>query len=390
MGRANWGHTMNVPVRRLDFLDSIRAVAILLVLGFHAVGASVGLDRLPWHGWFPDFSAQPALLGLYPLTFGGVGVPIFFAVSGFCIHLSHRQSGESGFRAFYLRRAFRIYPPYLVALVLFALFFPLTRLDLATDAARWQLAAHAGLFHNLASPWFFGINPSFWSIAAEAQLYLVYPLLLALVRRFGWPGALGLLAGIELGIRLLSGLWFLGQQDPLPRMLTDGPLAYWFSWAMGAHVAEMMVQGRKPALAKVPTIVWALAALTCAHLKPLTPLTFPFVAVGTAMWISRRVGEPTTGGAPYGLRLFRSIGLWSYSIYLFHQPIITWVANKARSLAPAGGDNPWVSLGAVSLTILPLILLCGLAYRWLEAPAGQLGKRLAARVRHPPSTPTKS
>ncbi len=372
---------MSAPVRRLDFLDSIRAVAILFVLGFHAMVASVGLDRLPWNGWFPDFSAQPALTWLYPLTMGWIGVPIFFAVSGFCIHLSHRQSGESGFKAFFLRRAFRIYPPYLVALVLFAIVFPLTRLDLAAAPGRWQLGAHAGLFHNLSSTWFFGINPSFWSIAVEAQLYLIYPLLLALVRRLDWTKSLALLAGIELGIRLATGLWSLTAEHVLPRMLTDGPLAYWFSWAMGAHVAEMMLQGRKTALARVPSIVWVLTALFCAHLKPLSPLTFPLVAVGTAMWISRRIGQPTSDGVSSGLRIFRSVGLWSYSIYLFHQPIVAWIANKARTLGPVRGDGLWVALAAVSLALPPLILLCGLAYRWLEVPSGRLGKRLAARVR---------
>jgi peptidoglycan/LPS O-acetylase OafA/YrhL len=54
---------------------------------------------------------------------GWVGVPIFFTVSGFCIHLSYQRSRENGFKRFFTRRFFRIYPPYLLAVLFFGLIF---------------------------------------------------------------------------------------------------------------------------------------------------------------------------------------------------------------------------------------------------------------------------
>ena len=52
-----------------------------------------------------------------------VGVAIFFVVSGFCIHLSFRRGAPGDWRGFFIRRFFRIYPPYFLAVLIFAFFF---------------------------------------------------------------------------------------------------------------------------------------------------------------------------------------------------------------------------------------------------------------------------
>ena len=118
--------------RRIDFLDPIRGIAILLVFVFHSLGTAFGRDELPWGPWFRDFNVPGSFLLLLPATFGWVGVAIFFVVSGFCIHLSYSRLPQ--WSLFLQRRFFRIYPPYLVALLFFALAFPITRLHFAS----WQ------------------------------------------------------------------------------------------------------------------------------------------------------------------------------------------------------------------------------------------------------------
>ena len=101
-------------------LDAIRGAAILAVFLFHSLGVSFGFDKLPWNGLFRDFAnASKSFLLLYPLTYGSAGVAIFFVVSGFCIHLSFSKGSDKRWASFANRRLFRIYPPYLFALLIF-------------------------------------------------------------------------------------------------------------------------------------------------------------------------------------------------------------------------------------------------------------------------------
>ena len=52
------------------------------------------------------------------------------------------------------------------------------------------MLSHLFLVHNFNPDWYYGINGAFWSIAVESQLYVLYPVLVALASRRGWPLAL--------------------------------------------------------------------------------------------------------------------------------------------------------------------------------------------------------
>jgi len=111
--------------KKLSFLDEARGVAVLMVILFHCLGAAMGSDRIAWSGMFRDLSFRPGMkswLLLSPLTFGYLGVAIFFVISGFCIHLSFsRLKVENPWREFFHRRVFRILPPYYAWLAIFVI-----------------------------------------------------------------------------------------------------------------------------------------------------------------------------------------------------------------------------------------------------------------------------
>src|SRR4029077_9150703 len=87
-------------------------------------------------------------LVFFPFHIGWTALPIFFVVSGFCIHLTYSQQRQPDLRSFYVRRFFRIYPPYLLALLVFTFFYPLTRIPL-TKLTYWgQFVTHLLLCHN--------------------------------------------------------------------------------------------------------------------------------------------------------------------------------------------------------------------------------------------------
>ncbi|HXC36779.1 MAG TPA: acyltransferase family protein, partial [Candidatus Acidoferrales bacterium] len=100
---------MNGSRKHIELLDYVRAVAIISVLLFHTLGSTFGYEDLPWHGWLRGFSVPVSFLCLLPFSYGGMGVAIFFVVSGFCIHLSFQQQGKE-WRSFWIRRFWRIYP----------------------------------------------------------------------------------------------------------------------------------------------------------------------------------------------------------------------------------------------------------------------------------------
>ena len=96
----------------------------MAVFLYHSLGVSFGFDKLPWDGLYRNFDTSKSFLALYPLTYGWSGVSVFFVVSGFCIHLSHQRNKEKGWLSFANSRFFRIYPPYILAILLFSFVWP--------------------------------------------------------------------------------------------------------------------------------------------------------------------------------------------------------------------------------------------------------------------------
>ena len=110
--------------RYLPHFDGLRGVAILGFL-FHCISPAFPSDGLAWSGLFWDFSAMEWWHWVVlPLNYGGTRVAMFFVLSGFCIHLSHRRARQPTWNSFANRRFFRIFPPYLVALCLFLFVWP--------------------------------------------------------------------------------------------------------------------------------------------------------------------------------------------------------------------------------------------------------------------------
>jgi peptidoglycan/LPS O-acetylase OafA/YrhL len=74
-------------------IDVLRGVAILLVVAYHSLGPVWGW-YVPWSGWTRDFSGLSSFSALffYLMSLGWVGVPLFFVISGFCIHYSFLRS----------------------------------------------------------------------------------------------------------------------------------------------------------------------------------------------------------------------------------------------------------------------------------------------------------
>lgn len=335
-------------------VDALRGVAILLVFVGHSVLRLAG-------------DARAVALGLS-------GVSLFFVISGFCIHLSAskmiaRQGvGWAFLRDFMRRRFWRIYPPYLLALVAFA-WMQARKGEGSLADFGW----HAALLHNWLSGSFFSINPAFWSIAVEWQFYLLYPLLALAGERWGRVRAILGAALISLLCRWLATLhqrW----QIPIEIVWWNATPVLLFDWLVGVWMAEHWMQRRSAGRAwryapGLLPVAWGL--VFCMPDK--APLAFPLLSLafgGVLTWALARNSPPSLL-----VRGLETVGLCSYSLYLWHQPLLGYVQYHVEK-------SGWAFTGGFGraaeyvLVVFPVLLAWSwLAYRFIERPCMALGHR---------------
>jgi peptidoglycan/LPS O-acetylase OafA/YrhL len=375
---------------RIPSLDLFRGIAIACVFLHHCLYAAFGAFQLPWAGWVADFSFSPGncpLILLYPLTLGWWGVSLFFVISGFCIHLSANRQAHEGMHGFFTRRFFRIYPPYLAVLLFFAFVWPWTRTSLHSDDGRMQIFSHALLVHNFAGDSIWVFNPSFWSIAVEAQLYVIYPLLLLCVQRWTWSKTIVFLAIGEATLRLNFGIYSSITGQHPPAWLTANPFVYWFSWSLGAMLAEAYLREKPIPLADSSPWLWTGAFLVTSIVRPLNDLGFFVGAVLAANLLARQLaasapaaGRPlspsvTAAHEPRWKRHLHSAGLCSFSIYLVHEPLLEAFSRTASPYLAGVPGRQWLVFLANVALWFAIVPLGALLYRCVELPSIAFGKK---------------
>ena len=368
------------PATRKDlhvgFLDHIRGFAILYVFVFHCLGATYKMDQLAWSGWLRSWDVPGSFLAFLPITWGWAGVPIFFVVSGFCIHLAYAKNERQGFGGFFTRRFFRIYPPYLIALLFFAFILPSTRLAFDKPADLSQFLSHLFLLENLNYRWLFEINGAFWSVAVEVQIYLLYPALIWIVRRQGWARTLGFLGALELLMRLAAGYHFTRTGFKPPCWFIHSPVFFWFSWSIGAALAHGYLNDTLPRLPKWSLRICFLLVLATYGVKPLSYLAFPGTCLLTAGLILRMLRKEISWNPlpAFFCNHLRTVGVLSYSVYLIHQPLIHVVRDLVQEYLPTVNTQPVIVMAICLVTWLPLLGLSWCFYQWVEMPSISLGK----------------
>jgi peptidoglycan/LPS O-acetylase OafA/YrhL len=361
-------------------IDQLRGLAALAVVGCH-VGVSayrgvpnVGGSPWPWLG--------------FALGFGYLGVPLFFVISGFCIHLPQaRRRAAMGpspsppaWRHFFARRFWRLYPPYLGALV-----FALVVLSLVNGAlpVPWfAVAAQALLVHTVHPATFDGLNPPAWSLAVEAQLYAAYPVVSWLLLRQRAFRALAVVLGVTLAYRVALTL------EPLPPHLGGVAweffLARWFEWVLGAVIAEWAVgRVRLPRVVSQPwlcAIVLGLGILLEWHRwhHGLYAIMEPVYGVGFALLLCVALRREHDGEASVIGRSLAGVGVFSYSLYLLHRPIQLAFEPLARQVStwPSVVEHGVPSSLLIMIATTPVVLSASwLFYRYCEAPSIRRAQR---------------
>src|SRR5215470_1848240 len=326
-------------------MDGIRGIAALFVV----------MNHIFLRAW-PGYPVDHAPFWAAEFIYGRFAVIVFIVVSGFSLGLAPARSGwrlESA-TAFARRRAWRILPPYWAALGFSLL---MTWYVLAQPGWTRPDGKSVVVYGLLVQDAFsVGIpNRAFWSIAVEAQLYVLLPLLLLLIRRVSARAMVGLVAAIVVTMGLLGPHVPL-MNSALVKFTPD--LAVLF--AVGVLAAGIITAGERTRsrpwagyalAATVPVIVlMAVKGSTWSNLN-LFWLDLAWApAVGCLLAaISTSRPRPVVRFLDSGLP--RSLGACSYSLYLTHMPIVIAVSYGLVLGRVATGTPTFFVLAAILLPV---------------------------------------
>jgi peptidoglycan/LPS O-acetylase OafA/YrhL len=365
---------MSPATQRIDYfpaLTGLRGVAAGLVLLHHAWQFAGGPAHTVGSGWLSYPLHAPGAVGF-------MGVDLFFVLSGFLLALPFLSAVRGArswpsLRVFYQRRALRVLPAFWGQLAILALagwlFAAVPNLD------PLSILVHA-LFLQELFPRMQPINPVYWSLPVEWWFYFWLPVLCALFLRARWWMILALVLVWAICFRVQCIAWLyewrqdlfsnFGAIDGLRARIDEfflGILAAWFHlrvprdspWRVRALLAALalMVLGAPWIMHELPT--W---------LSPSRLWTYIHYSVAGAVFALLVFGA--AGGGALARRLFAGrvmtwLGLVSYSLYLWHYPLLTG----------ARGAGLMDRLGAVPATLLVMAASLGVAWaswRFIERP----------------------
>ncbi len=330
-------------------VDGLRALAVLPVIAFHAGFSCPG---------------------------GFIGVDVFFVISGYLItQIIERELKAHRFSVlvFYQRRIRRIFPALfamLAASTLVAYLF-LPPMELAA-LGESLVAASAFSSNILFFRWsgYFAPNSEFtpllhtWTLSLEEQFYVCWPLILAALslpaaRRWKIPSTVAVL----IGTLMLSAHWVSSNPNVAFYLL---PSRAW-ELALGALLSFSPIART---LARLPRALASLASLAGIGLLTIAVVTysratpFPGLAallpcMGAALVIAAGEGGSSIGGKFLSLRPLVWLGMISYSLYLWHWPILVFghiLANRKLDAMERGG-----------LVVL-IFVVSWLSWRFVESP----------------------
>lgn len=349
--------------RYMAGMDGLRAIAVLAVIAYHL--------NLGW--------ASGGLLG----------VGVFFVLSGYLITnllvSEWERHGRINFKNFWFRRARRLLPALFIMLAAVlcwvTLFDPGEAVKLRGDALAaalyfsnwWYIFHHVSYFAKFGPP-----SPltHLWSLAVEEQFYLVWPLALALGLRFIRKKSVLIPLTIAAGCASALAMALIYQPGTDPSRVYYGTDTRAFGLLIGAALALAWPSGRKDPkhAGKAPWLLEVVGMLGLAGVLVMIWKTNQYetflyrggmavLSLATAATLASVVHPGSRLGKGLGWAPLRWLGVRSYSIYLWHYPVIALTTPTVRT-------GSFDAMRA-ALQVAASIALASLSWRFIEEPIRQ-------------------
>jgi peptidoglycan/LPS O-acetylase OafA/YrhL len=361
--------------KELHSINLLRGIASFAVVLFHVRQFLwIGLNDLQIKSDISFWDKFASWFSL-PTFFGGSGVTLFFLISGFCIMLPYNSENKKkfNFKEYFTRRFFRIYPPYFVAIV-FTLVIELIlynfNLGVVSDKTTYfnvifmiQNYTTGGLHSNGA----------LWSLPIEMELYLMFPLVLIIIRKLNLKTLLfvsGACSIIALVLQL-KGMQFLNQNFVIN----------WLLWCSGAVLAELYLSSKLKKPYRIVNFLglFFLGIAMLGAIKQVEPslLTYLYgIFFFILLWNLLVFDEVLFGRLSTNvIRGITFLGNISYSLYLIHYPFFILCGSIWFKYYGEKPVNYFIPV-FFSLLTLPLAWLF---YKFIELPTHKLAKRVALR-----------
>ena len=330
--------------RRID-IDVLRAISVISVIIFH-------LDK-----------------NLFPL--GYLGVDIFFVISGYLITkiiIKDLENKKFSFKNFYLRRIRRILPAFLVVLVITLLFAFLVLLTSDFKIFVESMLASLGFFPNIyfwITGGYFGTNDELkpllhlWSLGVEEQFYLFFPIIFFLI--FQKFSKLKNKIFSILLITLISyfiNIFFINKGHLDPNFFLFPARTWQFGLGVIAALLPLFKLKNKSYNSFAVYLACILIVINFCLIIPNLPHA-TLISVGAAMLLYTKISQNSYLFRLINLKILIYIGLISYSLYLWHWPII--------SLMKYININP-LNFSQVLISVILTFSLAMFTWRFVEQP----------------------
>jgi peptidoglycan/LPS O-acetylase OafA/YrhL len=354
----------------LSGIDGLRAIAVVLVILFHVLpGALPG---------------------------GGLGVDIFFVISGFLITgllvTEKSETGRIRFGAFWARRARRLLPALAILLLVCtsaALFvggdvlvgIGRQLLGAATFSSNWLAIASGTSYFGGTTPELFR---NLWSLAVEEQFYLIWPFVVLLVVLLRWRW---IRFGIFVVVAAASAAAMIVEYSPKvdPTRLYYGTDTHSFGLALGAALAIAVTGMAQHPLEwprwsrRILGVVGAVAVGGLIATSILVPDDsalmfqggFAAIALLSAIAILGAIVPGGLLGSALDFPPLRWVGARSYGLYLWHWPVLILVT----AAEPKWQDSPSTMWLIGILTVAITVVAAALSYQFVERPIRRVGFR---------------
>lgn len=336
--------------QHFNVLDILRGLAALSVFAHH---------------FYQQFYLSSNLDSIYTPFFGHLGawgVAIFFVLSGFCIHWGrlNEEQKQQGFnvKKFAIRRIFRIYPAFLVCMLIcyWVEFFYTS--NLLPKSSLSSIFKHLTLTSGFFLDDRVAVNNVFWSVIVECHFYIIYGFLWRYFNGITGVFKVVLLAIVISALTYLFSILFVPAGE-LRVLIQNLFITSWWTWCLGALVAELIFKG-KPNFDSV--LINRLFATICF----LISIGIAYVPM---LWNlqARRFMLPILAGlflyfalkARLNNMQFKPLvflGVVSYSLYLFHPLaiLITYNLNLGNSFALVATFTLGLIFSYLSYTLVEL------------------------------------